>query len=51
MERMGNAWDFSSYLVKKFLKDEKRMRKEWKRMGKKWARNWMEMMGNAWEEN
>lgn len=20
-------------------------------MEKKWARNWMEMMGNAWEEN
>ena len=51
MERMGNAWEFSSYLVKKFLGDEKRMRKDWKRMGKKRARNWMEMMGNEWEIN
>ena len=51
MERMGKAWDFSSYLVEKFLKDEKRMRKEWERMGKKRARNWMEMMGNEWEIN
>ena len=54
MERLGNAMDFSSYLVKKFLGDEKRMRKKWKRMGKKWARNWMEMMGrkrNFWGEN
>ena len=41
MERMGKAWEFSSYLVKKFLKDEKRMRKEWER---KWS-------GTEWEEN
>lgn len=51
MERMGNAMDFSSSLVKKFLGDEKRMRKEWKRMGKKRARNWMGRKWNLMGEN
>lgn len=51
MERMGKAWEFSSYLVKKFLKDEKRMRKEWERMGKKRGRNWMGRKWNLMGEN
>ena len=51
MERTGKAWDFSSYLVKKFLKDEKRMRKEWERMGKKRVRNWMGRKWNLMGEN
>ena len=51
MERMEKTWEFSSYLVKKFLKDEKRMRKEWERMGKNGKEKGQELNGKKMELN